>query len=180
MSESIRTLESAIKEAKNVLVNAMIKVVMEHGYDFHDSYDYYRNEFGIDEEEDEENTKVLKIIDMFNNGGCCFPHAYMYHQTIPTEDRESKIEWCSLAFWGLYVVRQNHELDLKYYTFYNEGMEYNSDESGPDHHYVESLSLDELEKLSQYLFAYVAQTPSSWRRIDKNILYIRKPSHLLR
>ena len=78
MSESIRTLENAIKEAKSVLVKAMMKVVMEHGDDFHDFYDYYYNEFGIVEEEDEENTKVLKIIDMFNNGGCCFPYAFLY------------------------------------------------------------------------------------------------------
>ena len=161
MSESIRTLESAIKEAKNVLVNAMMKVVMEHGEDFHDSYNYYFNDFGIDEEETEENTKVLKIIDMFNNGGCCFPHAYMYHQILPTEDKESKIEWCSLAFWGLYVVKENNMLNLKYYTFYNEGMEYDSDISDPDHDYAHTLSLDELEKLSEYLFAYVAQTPSN-------------------
>ena len=82
----------------------------------------------------------------------------MYHQTIPTEDKESKFEWCSLAFWGLYVVKQNNELHLKY-TLHNEGMEYDSNESEPDHHYVESLSLDEMEKLSEYLFAYVAQTP---------------------
>ena len=69
MNESIRTLENAIREAKNAIVNAMMKVVMEHGYDFHDSYDYYYNDFGIVEEEYEENTKILKIVDMFNNGG---------------------------------------------------------------------------------------------------------------
>ena len=100
MSKSISALKSTIEEAKKTLVNAIMKVVMEHGGDFHDFYDYYYNEFGIVEEEDEENTKVLKIIDMFNNGGCCFPYAYMYHQTIPTEDKESKFEWCSLAFGG--------------------------------------------------------------------------------
>jgi hypothetical protein len=157
MNESIRTLENAIKEAKNAIVNAMMKVVMEHGYDFHDSYDYYYNDFGIVEEEYEENTKVLKIVDMFNNGGCCFPHAYMYHQTIPTDDKESVTEWCSLAFWGLYAVKENNILRLKYYVLYHEGMEYDSDISEPDHDYVESLSLDELEKLSQYLLEYVSQ-----------------------
>ena len=69
MNESISELESAIKTAKNTLVNAMTNIVMKYGDDFHDSYDYYCNDFGIDEEETEENTKVLKIIDMFNNGG---------------------------------------------------------------------------------------------------------------
>ena len=39
----------------------MMKVAMEHGDDFHDFYDYYYNEFGIVEEEDEENTKVQKL-----------------------------------------------------------------------------------------------------------------------
>ena len=81
----------------------------------------------------------------------------MYHQTIPTDDKESVIEWCSLAFWGLYVVKENNNLRLKYYVLYNEGMEYDSDISEPDHDYVESLSLDELEKLSQYLLEYVSQ-----------------------
>ena len=41
-------------------------------------------------------------------------------------------------------------------------MEYDSDISDPDHDYAHTLSLDELEKLSEYLFAYVAQTPSNW------------------
>ena len=47
------------------------------------------------------------------------------------------------------------------YLYYNDGMEYDSDISDPDHDYAHTLSLDELEKLSEYLFAYVAQTPSN-------------------
>ena len=157
MSESISVLKSAIEEAKRILVNAMIKVVMEHGEDFHNNYDYYFNDFGINEEETEDNTKVLKIIDMYNGGGCCFPHAYMHHETFPTGDKESWLEWHSFAFWGLYVVEEENKLYLKYYVLYNEGMEYDSDISEPDHDYAQTLSLDELEKLSGYLQCYVSQ-----------------------
>ena len=69
MSESIAALERVRKEARNILIEAITKVVMEHGEDFHEHYDYYRDDFGIDEEETEENTKVLKIVDMYNHGG---------------------------------------------------------------------------------------------------------------
>ena len=157
MSESITALKSAIEEAKRILVNAMMQVVMEHGEDFHNNYDYYFNDFGINEEETEDNTKVLKIIDMYNGGGGCFPHAYMHHETFPTGDKESWLEWYSFAFWGLYVVEEENKLYLKYYVLYNEGMEYDSDISEPDHDYAQTLSLDELEKLSEYLKCYVLQ-----------------------
>ena len=157
MNESILVLNNAIKGAKRTLVNAMMKVVMECGEDFHDSYDYYRNDFGIDEEETEDNTKVLKIVDMYNGWGCCFPHAYMHHETFPTGDKESWLEWHSFAFWGLYVVKEDNKLYLKYYVLHNEGMEYDSDISEPDHNYAQTLSLDELEKLSGYLKCYVSQ-----------------------
>ena len=157
MSESVSALKSAIVEAKRILVNAMIKVVMEHDEDFHNNYDYYFNNFGINEEETEDNTKVLKIVDMYNGGGCCFPHAYMHHETFPTGDKESWLEWHSFAFLGLYVVEVENKFYLKYYVLYNEGMEYDSNISEPDHDYTQTFSLDELEKLSEYLQCYVSQ-----------------------
>ena len=157
MDKSILELNNAIKTAKNTLVNAMINIVMEYGDDFHDSYDYYRNDFGIDEEETEENTKVLKIIDIFNNGGCCFPYGYMYNVTIPSKGKKTKIYWYTSAFWGLYVVEEYKKLYLKYYRFENEGMKYNSYESEPDHYYAINLTLQELEKLMKYLLDYLSQ-----------------------
>ena len=157
MSKSYSELRKAYKTAKDLLIDAMTKVVMEHGKDFHLFYDYYRNDFGIDEEETEENTKVLKIIDIFNNGGCCFTHANMRHDTTSTEGVESNIDWYSFAFWGLYVVEKNNKLYLKYYLLFNDGKEYDSDASEPDHDYAHTLTLDELEKLSEYLFAYMSQ-----------------------
>ena len=157
MSESISVLKRVWEEACDTLVAAMLQVVMEHGDDFHDHYDYYLNEFGIDEEETEENTKVLKIIDIFNHGGCCFPQAFLRHVIFPDKDKESWIYWLTVAFWGLYVVEVDGKLSLKYYCFYNEGMEYDSDISDPDHDYVSNLSLQELEILSGYLMAYVKQ-----------------------
>ena len=160
MNESISELESAIKTAKNTLVNAMTNIVMKYGDDFHDSYDYYCNDFGIDEEETEENTKVLKIIDMFSNGGCCFSYGYMHNVTIPTKRKKTKIYWYTSAFGGLYVVEEDKKLYLKYYRFDNEGRKYNSYESEPDHYYVTALTLEELEKLMKYLLDYLSQRSS--------------------
>ena len=157
MSESISTLERVWEEARNILIEAITKVVMEHGEDFHEHYDYYRDDFGIDEEETEENTKVLKIIDIYNHGGCCFPQALIQHVIFSDKDKESRINWLSIAFGGLYVVEVDGKLLLKYYLFYNEGMEYDSDISDPDHDYASNLSLHELEILSGYLMAYVEQ-----------------------
>ena len=157
MSESISALQRALEEACDTLVATMLQVVMEHGEDFHEHYDYYRDEFGIDEEETEENTKVLKIIDIFNHGGCCFPQALIQHVIFSDMDKESRINWLSIAFGGLYVVEVDGKLLLKYYLFYNEGMEYDSDISDPDHNYASNLSLHELEMLCGYLMAYVEQ-----------------------
>ena len=89
MSESISALQRALEEACDTLVATMLQVVMEHGEDFHEHYDYYRDEFGIDEEETEENTKVLKIIDIFNHGGCCFPQALIQHVIFPIRTRKA-------------------------------------------------------------------------------------------
>ena len=55
------------------------------------------------------------------------------------------------------MVEENGRLLLKYYLFYNEGMEYDSDISDPDHNYASNLSLHELEMLCGYLMAYVEQ-----------------------
>ena len=55
------------------------------------------------------------------------------------------------------MVEEDGKLYLKYYLFYNEGMEYDSDISDPDHDYASNLSLQELEMLSGYLMAYVRQ-----------------------
>ena len=115
MSKSYSELRKAYKTAKDILIDAITKVVMEHGRDFHLFYNYYRNDFGIDEEETEENTKVLKIIDIFNNGGCCFSHVDMRHETIPTETDKSESDWYTYAFWGFYVVEKNNKLLLSYY-----------------------------------------------------------------
>ena len=160
MNKSITALKTALYNTKGILINAMTKVVMEYGENFHDYYNYYYNEFGICEEETEENTKVLKIIDMFNNGGCCFPNADMHHITTPSDEKESEINWYACAFWGLYVVEEDQKLHLKYYLLWNVGVEYDSDVSEPDHNYANYLSLQELEKLSEYLLDYVSQRSS--------------------
>lgn len=81
----------------------------------------------------------------------------MRHETIPTETDKSESDWYTYAFWGLYVVEKNNKLFLKYYLFVNEGKEYDSDVSEPEHDYANALTLDELEKLSDYLSIYMSQ-----------------------
>ena len=94
---------------------------------------------------------------MFNNGGCYIPYMAIYHETNPSDGKESTIDWWACAFWSLYVVEENKKLYLKYYLLCNEGIKYDSDVSEPDHNYAFNLSLLELEKLAQYLFTYVSQ-----------------------
>lgn len=150
MSNRVR---EAMQSAKDTITQALLDYVMEKGADFHECYDYYRNDFGIDEEEyDEEGTEVLKILNMFDNNGCHFPYSHSY--TMDDAELSDKDEWKSVAFWALYVVREDEELRLKYYALENDGKYYDSDESEPDHAYVNGLSLQELEKLAYFVFDY--------------------------
>lgn len=149
-------LRTSIKICKQTLAVAMAKFVMQHGEDFSDNCDYYRNEFGIDEDM-EDGVEVLKVIDIFNNGGCYFPHSRCYQMRKPIELEGDEAMWASVAFCCLYVIEESGFIRLKYYALESLGPEYNSDESEPYHGYVETLSLQEIEKLSDWLQCYVGQ-----------------------
>lgn len=149
-------LRTSIKICKQTLAVAMAKFVMQHGEDFSDNCDYYRNEFGIDEDM-EDGVEVLKVIDIFNNGGCYFPHSSCYQMRKPIELEGDETMWYSVAFHCLYVVKEFDFIRLKFYALENFGPEYNSDESEPYHDYVETLSLQELEKLADWLQCYPGQ-----------------------
>ena len=134
-----------IKEQLSAILGLMTSLF---GQDFHESEDYYRNEFGLDEEEMEEDTKILCVLDFFNAGGCYFPVTGSFQV-------DSESEWVTKAFYCLYVVEERGDRRLKYYAFENDGMEYDEDESEPDHGYVECLTLQELDKLCNCVADYV-------------------------
>lgn len=149
-------LRKAIEICRQTLAVGMAKFVMQHGEDYSDNCDYYRNEFGINEDV-EEGVEVLKVIDILNNGGCYFPLSRCYQMRKPIEIEGDETMWYSVAFHCLYVVKEFGFIRLKYYALENFGPEYNSDESEPYHNYVETLSLQELEKLSDWLQCYAGQ-----------------------
>lgn len=154
MSKGYFRVDEALDGAKRMLVDALTDYVMWSGEDFHESYDYYRDEFGIDEEETEEGTDVLKIVNIFDNGGCYFPFSRR-RDLISTEDG-GEVDWFSVAFYALYVVEEFGVKRLKYYALCNQGNWYNSDKSEPDHGYATGLSLQALEKLSEFILVYDA------------------------
>jgi hypothetical protein len=135
--------KKAIEIARLSMLNSIKRFVLEYGDDFSET-DYYRNEFGLEECDDE---KVLKVIDIFNNGGCYFP-------TTTSFQVEQDTRWESVAFHCLYVVEEDGERELMYYALYNDGMEYDSDISEPEHGYVRDLSYEELVKLIKWLDDY--------------------------
>lgn len=132
-----------MRNAKATMVEAIKQFVLTYGEDFSN---YYRDEMGIDDEEDGEAT-VCGVIDIFNNGGCYFP-------TTTSFQVEQDTRWESVAFHCLYVVEEDGDRELMYYALYNDGMEYDSDISEPEHGYVRDLSYEELVKLIKWLDDY--------------------------
>lgn len=149
MSRHNETMTYAIGMATDRIVNALMQYVMAVGNDFTET-DYYRNEFGIDDDE-EEGVSVLKVLDIFNNGGCYFPYTDLCQVD---EEGKNDIYWYSYAFHCLYVIERDGIRYLKYYMLWNNGKEYNSDESEPDHGYVDMLSLQVLDKLVSFIGQY--------------------------
>lgn len=150
MSRNYETMTYAINTAKERIVWALKDYVMEVGEEFSD---YHRDEFGIEEEED--GAKVLKVLNIFDNGGCYFPWTEL-HQVESAEGVEAGCccGWYSYAFHCLYVIEQDGVLHLKYYMLWNNGTEYNSNESEPDHGHVGTLQLQVLDKLIAYIGEY--------------------------
>lgn len=140
------------REAQEMLVQAIMDYVREHGEDYSNEPlpDYYRDEFGIDDEEDGD--KVVKLLNMFDNGGCYFAT----QERVNDDDARTYWDggdykdaaWCCFhhhAFWAFYIVRDNDGNEtLKYYQFENQGLVFDDDESEPDHDKVEDLGLVEL------------------------------------
>lgn len=112
---------------QQMLVLKMLDYVREHGEDV---TDYERNEFGL---EDTEDSKITKVLNFFDNGGCVF--------TLNNGD-----SFVTHAVLCLYIEEYNGKEYLMSYSLYNDGTEYDSDESEPDH---ESMLNDSLEFVCQ-------------------------------
>ena len=148
-------------DLKYTLVNKLKEYVKEHGENF-DCGDYYYNEFGIDEG-DEDGVTVTKVLDFFNNGGCYFStnsktlaDVDTYKETADEIREQLDNNFTHWAFQCLYVeVDDNHrELakeNLKYYTLYNDGVDFKDDLSEPDHGYVYNLPLEVIINIIQVI-----------------------------
>ena len=108
---------------QQMLVSKMLEYVREHGEDV---TDYERNEFGL---EDGEDYQVTKVLNFFDNGGCVF-----------TLNQGSY--FVTHAVLCLYIEEFQGKEYLMSYSLYNEGTEYDSDKSEPDH---DSLLNDSFE-----------------------------------
>ena len=131
--------------AKSQLVTALQLFVMEHGEEMSD---YYYNEFGM-YEEDEEGVKILKVLNV-SDTGCCFAcQRNVNDDTLEDlQDEDERLDALSEVFyhytiWSIYAVREKDKILLKYYMFCNDGVYYTED-SDPDHGYVDTLSLADL------------------------------------
>lgn len=126
--------------AKRTMVEAIKQFVLTYGENFSD---YYRDEMGIDDEENGEAT-VCRVIDIFNNGGCYFP----YTMSVTVNERAF---WQFYAFQCLYVVKEGDKMEVKAYALVNDGNSFNSDEAEPDHDSLMSYDLDVITKLYYWL-----------------------------
>lgn len=141
---------------KCILVDKLKEFVRENGDDFN-STDYYRNEFGIDEDE-QEGVTITKILNFFDNDGCHFPTTRRalvefdpWNQN-SVEDVADKLsdEFMFWAFQCLYIEideSQTPKENLKYYTFYNDGTYFSENLSEPEHDYVNNLPLEVICKI---------------------------------
>lgn len=136
------TMAFAIGMAKDRIIHAIKQYVLDKGEDY---CDYDRDEFGIEEETE---GKVLKVLDILNNGGCCFPWSGSH-----VVDNNTQFD--HYAFQCLYVVEDKyHQHHLMYYMLYSEGTEFDDEGSEPEHDYVDSLPLQVIDKLIAFIECY--------------------------
>ena len=147
----IKDLILVSRNAQEMMVNALTEYVREHGDEM---CNYYRDEFGMCEE-DEEDVKIVKVLDVSYEG--CY---YSFQGRIndarldnidydDENDVRNKLDSCfsHYAIWSLYIVREADGTEkLKYYMFVNNGVNY-KDSSEPDHDYVNRLRISDLSNI---------------------------------
>lgn len=133
------------------LIDDIMDFVRENG---DDCDDYEINEFGLDEEEYGEG-KVTKVYNFFDNGGCYFFESSRLNSHdcdgMTSENYYDKL-YAGVdytAYICLYIVDTGETEHLKYYRFINGGIEYDSDQSEPEHDDAYYLSLLDLEYIIQ-------------------------------
>lgn len=111
--------------------------------------------FGIDEEETQEEFEVVKIIDILGSGECYFPYSRCHHMAKPIEFVGDEVQWRSIVFYCIYVVKEFDFYRLKFRALENFGPELDDANGEPIGGYAEELPLQVLEKLSEWLGLYV-------------------------
>ena len=146
-------------DLKHILVDKLKEFVKEHGEDIGK---YERNEFGLDEDE-QDGVTLTKVLNFFDNDGCYFPTTRNVLTEFNPWNKENieqvaddlSDEFMYWAFQCLYVeVDDNRELakeNLKYYTLYNDGVDFKDDLSEPDHDYVNNLPLEVICNIIQVI-----------------------------
>lgn len=130
-----------------MLVDAILQFVRENGEDL---TDYEINEFGLDEGRDGEEN-ITKVYNFFDNGGCYFYEPSAFNDDTLEDINEENFydktyEGTTYsAYQCLYiVVDANGNESLKYYRFTNGGLNFDDDQSEPDHDYAAKLPLLDL------------------------------------
>lgn len=124
-----KNLKWMVENVKSILLTSITEYVRTNGVPMND---YFRDEFGIEEDEDEQIVKVLDV----SNPGCAY--------ITQTGDVEEPTFYFN-AVWALYIVKNNkgHE-KLMSYSFVNSGTEFDDHDAQPYYDRVEELPLNEL------------------------------------
>lgn len=131
---------------RQALLQALFDFVKANGEPFSD---YYRNEHGINDEEDEDVT-VTHVLDT-SEFGCYFPLPLQVNNDDidKAEDIDNDLydAFELYCFWSFYIVKDNKtgSEELKYYEFYNSGIKWSDEDSEPDHSSACDLSLAKLD-----------------------------------
>lgn len=123
-------LQTIYDDACKSVVTALARYTAQHGEKF---TDYHMNAFGIETEEDE---RVLNVVNFYDNEGC------QYCRYVGRKICETTV------IQALYLVASSQgHLELKYCGFFNDGLEYDEDDSEPIHDSVSKLCIEELREI---------------------------------
>lgn len=154
MGNKFISIESAISQAKLMLIDYLTDYVRKNGDEMSD---YFYNEFGINDEE-EEGVKVIKVLET-SEIGVSFARQFNANKCAENIDRDDlgfevfdKLEntFHYATYWAFYIVKNGDDEYLKYYCFYNDGVCYQED-SEPDHGFVVNLTLEDIANILEVL-----------------------------
>ena len=138
----IEKLLQTREDCKAMMLYALERFVYEHGV----RYDkFFANEHGIYEDDGHTIVKVLDV----SHSGCFFPLPLKvndYEGTKYDDEDTLRNSFDLYCFWSFYIERdkEGHNT-LMYYMFYNDGVNWDDENSEPDHSPAESLSLAQLD-----------------------------------